>query len=576
MVRSSQPILIEKEFFFSENLTLIRWIFRLIFFPVTIGYRIARSAYYYFVTLRPRNFVGKLIGEERTHRSMLRGDAQWMERKETERIFSPKNAGIVLGDRYRMSLEDSFANNIIFGPVGMGKSTRFIIRQILQCHSGSMVITDPSRELLRQTGQHLIDSGYRVDVVDFKNYFESRQFNPMAYAETPEDLRLLADDLISKVAGKDPIWTIEGVNPMHLCMVAQHGLAGKKMSYLPSVFQEAFAGAGRETTPQDPRYCNIANTLWLLEAWGPGGKGVEGFMAAHLDDYFMHKFQGICQNKDGFVQDVIATAKAGLSLWHDRRIAHLTSTDTLDLSSIRTEKRAIFVVPPDSRSSYFGQLANLFYDTLFEICYRKHGEGTLPVFFHLDEFPFLGKIPHIDDCVNTLRKYRVSINIVVQSLSQLEKTYGREGADTMLNGLSTKIFLPGIDAKNTARYLEMAAGDSTRYDTIYGFEDERAHTVKVPLISAAQARVLEDDYAVVISRNRKPARIKLIPHYRDARLKKLSKKGAGVPPPSNWGKGLAFIDPSAYRKREHESGPALRLGREAQFTDQRAFAAASI
>jgi type IV secretory pathway TraG/TraD family ATPase VirD4 len=353
-------------------------------------------------------------------------------------------------------------------------------------------------------------------------------------------------------------------------MVAQHALAGKRMDYLPEGLQ---TGAQRALRQENLRFCNIANTLWLLEAWGPGGKGVEGFMAAHLDEYFMHKFAGICQNKDGFVQDVIATAKAGLSLWHDRRIAHLTSTDTLDLTTVRTEKRAIFVVPPDNRTSYFGQLANLFYDTLFAICYKNNGAQALPVFFLLDEFPFLGKIPHIDDCVNTLRKYRVSINIVVQSLSQLEKIYGREGANTLLDGLSTKIFLPGIDAKNTARYLEVAAGESTRYDTVYGFEDERAHTVQVPLISAAQARVLDDDHAVIVSRNRKPAKIKLLPHYRDEKLRKLSAKGPGVRPLGNAGNGIEFLDLAPYQERERRHAEALRRGFEAQLMEQGGLAA---
>jgi type IV secretion system protein VirD4 len=175
--------------------------------------------------------------------------------------------------------------------------------------------------------------------------------------------------------------------------------------------------------------------------------------------------------------------------------------------------------------------------------------------------------------VNTLRKYRVSINIVVQSLSQLEKIYGREGANTILDGLSTKIFLPGIDAKNTARYLEAAAGDSTRYDTIYGFEDERAHTVQVPLISAAQARILDDDHAVIVSRNRKPAKIKLIPHYRDEKLRKLSRKGPGVRPLSNAHNGVEFLDLAPYQDRDGRAAEALRLGFEAQLMEKGAFAA---
>ena len=78
--------------------------------------------------------------------------------------FSEKN--MILSNDVKMSMEDKKvgknSNILCIGGAGTGKS-RFVIKpNILQAHS-SYVVTDPSGELLRDTGDFLEKAGYKIN-----------------------------------------------------------------------------------------------------------------------------------------------------------------------------------------------------------------------------------------------------------------------------------------------------------------------------------------------------------------------------------------------------------------------------
>ena len=97
---------------------------------------------------------------------------------------------------------------------------------------------------------------------------------------------------------------------------------------------------------------------------------------------------------------------------------------------------------PQNRISYYSFLANLLYTQLFHYCLddRVYDARSLPVYFLLDEFGHL-KIPDFPAIITTTRQRRISISIVLQSVSQLIERYGRDGANTVLNGgIANRLF----------------------------------------------------------------------------------------------------------------------------------------
>jgi hypothetical protein len=76
----------------------------------------------------------------------------------------------------------------------------------------------------------------------------------------------------------------------------------------------------------------------------------------------------------------------------------------------------------------------------------------------LDEFDSLGTISGLLDALTKGRKYGLAVVAGLQSVAQLERRYGREGARVLLACFATKVFLRSSDAE-TAEYASHQLGE---------------------------------------------------------------------------------------------------------------------
>ena len=86
--------------------------------------------------------------------SEIHGRARWMNAREEHAFLAPGHPGLVLGPGRRLSWDESFKNLVLMAPTGSGKTTRYVIPNLLQLQ-GSAVVTDPSGEIYRATSGHL-------------------------------------------------------------------------------------------------------------------------------------------------------------------------------------------------------------------------------------------------------------------------------------------------------------------------------------------------------------------------------------------------------------------------------------
>ena len=103
-------------------------------------------------------------------------------------------------------------------------------------------------------------------------------------------------------------------------------------------------------------------------------------------------------------------------------------------------------------------LANLFYKQAMQTLCR-YADGVcedsclpVPVRFILDDFATNACIPDFDNMISVIRSRGISVSIILQSLTQLEKMYGKAAATTILNGCDTVLYLGGQDL-STAHYI---------------------------------------------------------------------------------------------------------------------------
>jgi len=427
-----------------------------------------------------------------------------MSWRERQRFLHRKQRGLILSPRARLGLADSCTNLGLVAPTGSGKTTRFVIPNVLQVE-GSVVVTDPSGEIFARTSGHLQERGYDIQVLAPADLMHSRCFNPLSYWRTPQELRQLATTLGLNIAGRnsDPFWSTSAINLLGLCLSAL-------------------------TRVEDRQFVNLGNLRWLLNHLGsPGATGMHVFMARYLEDenpQMFSEYLAFCAQDPRVMASILATARAAVDLWSDADICRLTAENSLDLSRFRKRPTAIYVIVPEHQIRYFGLLVNLFYSACFAECLKPGSPDDLPVFFFLDEFGNLGYVNNISATITTLRKRRCSISLILQELSQLEAIYGREEARTIFSGgCGNKLFLSGLDLETTV-YIERVLGKNTLYDTPFGGSDDRARTVAVPLMSADQIRMLKSAEGILISGRMRPAKLKMPAYFENPQLRRYSEK----------------------------------------------------
>jgi len=84
----------------------------------------------------------------------------------------------------------------------------------------------------------------------------------------------------------------------------------------------------------------------------------------------------------------------------------------------------------------------------------EHGEVIPPTLLLLDEFPRLGKVDVIQNAVSTLRSKGVTICIMMQSLAQLDRTYGKETRQIVVDNCPYKAILQVTDPENQKTFSD--------------------------------------------------------------------------------------------------------------------------
>ena len=427
--------------------------------------------------------------------------------REIRELLSPRNTGLVLDGRdLRLSDDASFRNLAIMATTGAGKTASFILPNLLGLNHGSIVATDPSGALYKKTSGDLVRRGYKVYQLNPIDLATSIGFNPLAQAQTFPEMQEVAHILVRTAnhgAKTDPFW-LQGAEE----------IIGILIKCL-------------KNHPEAGRYANMANLLYLLQGFGDGSAILPFVASCAPDDATYHAFKGFISQADKTLQGHLSQAKASLSMLADNDVARLTARSTFDFEDLRREKTALFLVFPQNRVGYYALLANLFYTQLFHYCLddRFFRSSSLPIYTLLDEAGHL-TIPNFPSIITTTRQRRISISMVLQSESQLEERYGREGAHTILHGgMASRMYFPGMDI-DTAERLARTIGEVhfERFDALGNMRIERE-----ALMTPSALRAMPDNQVLYLYANKRPALLTVSPYYEQRHLERRTSLPPFVP-----------------------------------------------
>ena len=122
----------------------------------------------------------------------------------------------------------------------------------------------------------------------------------------------------------------------------------------------------------------------------------------------------------------------------------MTSEAEFELNDLAVKKMAVFIILPEDRSTY-NQIASLYvglqYQSLSKMADRTGGRLKIRCNCLLDEFGNFPAIPNFLQMITVSRGKGVRFNLFLQDLSQLIRSYEKEGTDTICGNCQIWIYL---------------------------------------------------------------------------------------------------------------------------------------
>ncbi|QWB32023.1 VirD4-like conjugal transfer protein, CD1115 family [Exiguobacterium acetylicum] len=332
-------------------------------------------------------------------------------------------------------------NVLIVGSPGSSKGQAFVIPNLLNNYSSSMVVTDPKGELYNQTADIKRDQGYKVHQVDFLNLVGSK-YNPLDYVHDDMSAKKVADS-ISRNSSKD----------------------GKE-DFFFNTARDLLTGLILYTKSTNPK-ASMLDVKRVFNRISDGDLGtqrlqeiVEEIGERHAAYQYFADAVSLGGNTRASVMSSFAQQTGIFSM---QKVVEFTSESGFRFEELQEQKTIIYVKIP-VKDNAVAPLTATFFDQLFTVLYDigdKHDSILpIPTICMLDEFANLGNLNNYDNILSTCRGYRLSLITIVQDFAQLEEKYSKEQRRTFANNHDTALFLRTKDS-DTAEYFEKSAGDTT-------------------------------------------------------------------------------------------------------------------
>jgi type IV secretion system protein VirD4 len=226
-----------------------------------------------------------------------------------------------------------------------------------------------------------------------------------------------------------------------------------------------------------------------------------------------------------------------LTLFADPLVQHASSASDFHLSDLQDggEPISLYYVIPRSDMSRLRPLMRMQFNLLCRgLRDNEPRPTTLPLDLILDEFTALGHMDFYEQALAFMRGYKMRATHVVQSLRQLDATYGPNNA--IVEGCHIKVFYAVGDERTAKRVSDLVAS-TTQMRKVTGYTGKRwawwfdrtsvsASEAERPLLTVGEALQLDPTEEIVVVNAAPPIRAAKIDLYQTPELMALM-----LPPP---------------------------------------------
>lgn len=441
-------------------------------------------------------------------------------------------------------------HSLVIGTTNSGKSFSMILQmlELARMAGESVVINDPKGELYEYTAQQYKDDGYDVICLNFVNPQASDDWAVLdlawsAWKEAYEKYQKEFSDWDRKrttlTASEKTEWLTKRPEPDYSLAVEYITDLANTLTYDPNVKDPFWNDSARDLI--------IGMIAFLMEECTRNSDVDEGIinfkavkMAVGYADMLLTKDQkkvlkvnsnnvlGAILEKTRKMDDIsymnlmdyctapeqtrqsikkVMFTKINM-LTMNEQIMRMTSRNSFDLADFGKKKTALYLVVHDEKKTYY-PLVTIFLKQMYEtfINQARGNKGRLPIPINviLDEFGNCPPLKDVQSMLTAARSRGVRFTLVVQDLSQLDETYGKNVSVTIQNNCSNTVYILGSQMDTLKNFSTMCGSKQVWVPSKKSYEIR-------PLISVDRLLKLNLGEVVVHRQRKSPFIARMIPY----------------------------------------------------------------
>lgn len=412
---------------------------------------------------------------------------------------------------------------LMIGAAGVGKTAYWLYPCIeYACASGmSWLSTDTKGDIMRNYGQIAKDYGYHVSVIDLRNPTRSNGNNLLHLVNKYMDLyQANPDKLVYKARCEKYAKIISKTIILSGMDAASFG----QNAY----FYDAAEGLLTATILLVAEFCkpeqrHIVSVFKIIqELLAPSGKKgrnqFQQLMELLPNDHKAKWFAGAALNTaEQSMASVMSTALSRLNAFLDSELEQILCFDTeIDAEKFCREKSALFIIMPEENPATFFMISLIIqqlYREILAVADENGGKLKNRCVFFCDEYGTLPKIESAEMMFSASRSRRLQIVPIIQSFSQLEKNYGKEGAEIIVDNTQLTIFGGFAPQSSSAETLSKALGSRTVMSgSVSRSKNDPSESLQMmerPLMTADELKSMPKGQFVVMKTGFYPMKVKL-------------------------------------------------------------------
>jgi len=406
----------------------------------------------------------------------IHGDARFANMFDLQQkgMFKTSGNGIVVGKFGGKLLRLAGQQFVILAaPTRSGKGVGVVIPNLLD-YQESVVVLDIKQENFDLTSGWRAQQGQEIYL--FNPFAEDRRthrWNPLTYVSSDpafrvSDLMSIAAMLYPDGADEQKFWVSQARNAFMAFTL-----------YLFEVWEEERkAGFPFAKMPTFGAVYRISS--------GDGKSELKSYLEELAKRPFLSSnarsaFANLLSQANETFASILGTFKEPLNPWLNPVLDAATSEDDFLLTDLRKKRMTIYVGIQPNKLAESRLIVNLFFSQIINLNTRELPQNN-PELKHqclllMDEFTSIGKVDIIASAVAYMAGYNLRLLPIIQSMAQLDATYGKEVSRTIITNHALQIIYAPREQQDANDYSEMLGYTTVRKQNVTrGREVSRSET----------------------------------------------------------------------------------------------------